>query len=165
MFKDVPASAKVVPLGELYAIERNGRYKFRQYLMGNLLCPGNDFEDSYSTTISSTGITIFFSLATTSQKLIYGWDAICGYLQTKEQFGIYAYLPTHEGYSNLEYEDLALMRTSFLKIFKNLDMEGIKRFARNHKKQYSIGPIPRRYTNVKHLSMGILVLARNSRNL
>jgi hypothetical protein len=140
MFKDVPASARVVPLGELYTIKRDGRYKFRQYLMGNLLRPGLDFQDSYSTTISSTGITIFYSLATTSQKLIHGWDAICGYLQTKEQFDIYAYLPTHEGYSSLEYEDLGEMRKTFLKIFEEQGMDGIKRFARNHKKQYRANP-------------------------
>jgi hypothetical protein len=93
IFKDVPISAKVIPLGELYTIKRDGRYKFRQYLMGNLLRPGLNFEDSYSTTISSTGITVFFSLATTSQKVVNGYDAICGYLQTKEQFDIYVYLP------------------------------------------------------------------------
>jgi hypothetical protein len=108
--------------------------------MGNLLRPGLDFEDSYSTTISSTGITVFYSLSTTSQKLIHGWDAICGYLQTKEQFDIYAYLPTHEGYSSLEYEDLGEMRKTFLKIFEEQGMEGIKRFARNHKKQYRANP-------------------------
>ncbi len=50
--EDVPASAKIIPLGELYTIKRNGTYKFRQYLMGNLLRPGIDFQDNYSTTIS-----------------------------------------------------------------------------------------------------------------
>ena len=57
--EDVPASAKIVPLGELYTIKRNGTYKFRQYLMGNLLRPGLDYQDNYSTTISSTGTTTF----------------------------------------------------------------------------------------------------------
>ncbi len=64
--EDVPATAKIIPLGELYTIKRNGTYKFRQYLMGNLLRPGIDFQDNYSTTISATGTTIYFSLATTS---------------------------------------------------------------------------------------------------
>ncbi len=103
---------------------------FLYYLIGYILCveprlPGIDRTvyswcghhtysiHSYSTTISSTGITAFYSLATTSQKMIHGWDAICGYLQTKEQFDIYAYLPTHEGYSSLEYEDLGEMRKNF----------------------------------------------------
>ena len=108
--------------------------------MGNLLRPGLDFEDSYSTTISSTGITVFFSLATTSQKVVHGYDAICGYLQTKEQFDIYAYLPTHEEYSSLEYEDIGELQKSFLKIFEEKGMNGIKRFERNHKKQYRGNP-------------------------
>ncbi len=116
---DVPASAKIIPLGELYTIKRNGTYKFRQYLMGNLFRPGIDFQDNYSTTISSTGTTIFFSLAATSGKQVHGWDAVCGYLQTKEQFYIYCYLPTHEGYSNLEYEEIAELRKTFLKIHEN----------------------------------------------
>ena len=41
--KDVPKNAKVVPLGELYTVKRNGTHKFRQYLMGNLLREGVDF--------------------------------------------------------------------------------------------------------------------------
>ncbi len=114
--EDVPANAKIIPLGELYTIKRNGTYKFRQYLMGNLLRPGIDFQDNYSTTISSTGTTLFFSLATTSGKMVHGWDAVCGYLQTKEQFDIYCYLPSHEGYSNLEYEEIAELRKTFLKL-------------------------------------------------
>ncbi len=46
--------------------KRNGTYKFRQYLMGNLIRPDLDYQDNYSTTISSTGTTTFFSLATTT---------------------------------------------------------------------------------------------------
>ena len=138
--EDVPASAKIVPLGELYTIKRNGTYKFRQYLMGNLLRPGLDYQDNYSTTISSTGTTTFFSLATTSGKVIHGWDAVCGYLQTKEQFDIYCYLPTHEGYSNLEYEEIAELRKVFLKIKEAEGMDGIKNFARKHRKEYRANP-------------------------
>ena len=129
--EDVPATAKIIPLGELYTIKRNGTYKFRQYLMGNLLRPGIDFQDNYSTTISATGTTIFFSLAATSGKMVHGWDAVCGYLQTKEQYDIYCYLPSHEGYSNLEYEEIAELRKAFLKILETEGMAGIKRFARN----------------------------------
>jgi hypothetical protein len=69
VIEDVPATAKIIPLGELYTIKRNGTYKFRQYLMGNLLRPGIDFQDNYSMTISST---LFFSLATTSGKMVHG---------------------------------------------------------------------------------------------
>ena len=35
--EDMARGAKVIPLGELYTIKRDGRYKFRQYAMGNLL--------------------------------------------------------------------------------------------------------------------------------
>ena len=138
--EDVPATAKIIPLGELYTIKRNGTYKFRQYLMGNLLRPGIDFQDNYSTTISATGTTIFFSLAATSRKMVHGWDAVCGYLQTKEQYDIYCYLPSHEGYSKLEYEEIAELRKAFLKILETEGMAGIKRFARNHRKQYRANP-------------------------
>jgi hypothetical protein len=64
-FKDVPWNAKVVPLGELYTVKRDGRYKFRQYLMGNLLRKGVDYGETFSTTVSNSGILVFFSLATT----------------------------------------------------------------------------------------------------
>ncbi len=65
---------------------------------------------------------------------------MCGYLQTKEQFDIYCYLPTHEGYSNLEYEEIAELRKTFLKLHETEGMAGIKRFARNHRKQYRANP-------------------------
>ena len=44
---EVPATAKIVPLGELYSIKRDGTYKFRQYIMGNLLREGVDFADTF----------------------------------------------------------------------------------------------------------------------
>ncbi len=84
--KDVPHTAKIIPLlGELYSIKRDETYKFRQYLMGNLLRAGIDFDNNFSTTISNTGTTVFVSIATTSNKPVGGWDAIAGYLQTTEQ--------------------------------------------------------------------------------
>ena len=74
--------------------------------MGNLLREGIDYDNNFSTTISSTGITIFYSLATTSARQVGGWDAVARYLQTTEQFDIYAFLPTHADYSRLDYEDI-----------------------------------------------------------
>ena len=99
--EDVPVNAKVVPLGELYSIKRDGRYKFRQYLMGNLLREGVDFAETFSTTVSSSGICMFYSLATTCKQWVWGWDAVCGYLQSKEQYDVYAFLPSHHEYSSL----------------------------------------------------------------
>ena len=132
--KDVPPNAKVVPLGELYTIKRDGRYKYRQYLMGNLLRKGVDFGETFSTTVSSSGLCTFYSLATTCGKMVHGWDAVCGYLQVKEQYDAYAYLPTHHGYSDLEYEELAKLRQSFLKIVEEQGEEGLRKFTKMHKR-------------------------------
>jgi hypothetical protein len=136
----VPVTAKIVPLGELYTMKRDGTYKYRQYLMGNLLREGIDYDNNFSTTISSTGITVFYALATTSARQVGGWDAVAGYLQTTEQFDIYAFLPTHADYSRLEYEEIAKMRSSFLKIFKVEGIQGIKKLARNFKREYRAAP-------------------------
>ena len=56
----MPKNAKVVPLGELYSIKRDGRYKFRQYLMGNLLREGVDYQETFSTTVSGSGLCTFY---------------------------------------------------------------------------------------------------------
>jgi hypothetical protein len=133
-FKDVPWNAKVVPLGELYTVKRDGRYKFRQYLMGNLLRKGVDYGETFSTTVSNSGILVFFSLATTCEQEVWGWDAVCGYLQCKEQYEIYAFLPTHHDYSSLEYEEIALLRQQFLDLVQSEGVEGLTKFAREHKK-------------------------------
>ena len=137
---EVPRSAKVVPLGELYTIKRCGKYKFRQYLMGNLLREGKDFGDTFSTTISHSGICIFYSLATTCGKEVWGWDAVCGYLQCKEQYDIYAFLPSHHEYSSLEYEQLGKLRQEFIKLLEKEGEEGIRKFAARHKKDSRTNP-------------------------
>jgi hypothetical protein len=137
----VPVTAKTVPLGELYTMKRDGTYKYRQYSMGNLLREGIDYDNNFfSTTISSTGITLFYSMATTCARQVGGWDAVAGYLQTTEQFDIYAYLPTHADYSRPEYEDIAKMRSSFLKIYDVKGLQGIKALARNFKGEYRASP-------------------------
>ena len=53
--EDVPHDARIAPLGKLYSIKRDGRYKYRQYLMGNLLRDGKDYGDTFSTTVSDLG--------------------------------------------------------------------------------------------------------------
>ena len=83
---------------------------------------------------------MFYAMATTSCKQVGGWDAVAGYLQTTEQFDIYAFLPTHAGYSRLEYEEIAVLRTSFLKEFKEEGIQGIKKIARNFRKEYKSMP-------------------------
>ena len=137
---DVPKSAKIVPLGELYTIKRDGRYKYRQYLMGNLLREGIDYKETFSTTVSGSGICTFFSLATTCQKEVWGWDAVCGYLQCKEQYDVYAFLPSHHEYSSLEYEDLGKLRTSFCTLVAEKGEAGLKQFAAKHRRETRQNP-------------------------
>ena len=86
--------------------------------MGNLLREGVDFADTFSTTISGSGICTFFSLATTCEQEVWGWDAVCGYLQCKEQYDVYAFLPSHHEYSELEYEELGKLRQEFMELVK-----------------------------------------------
>jgi hypothetical protein len=57
-------------------MKKDGTYKYGQYLMGNLLREGIDYDNNFSTTISSTGITIFYSLATTSARQVGGWHGM-----------------------------------------------------------------------------------------
>ena len=137
---DVPKGAKIVPLGELYSIKRDGRYKFRQYLMGNLLRPGVDFGQTFSTTVSGSGVCTFYSIATTCKKMVWGWDAVCGYLQAKEQYDVYAFLPSHQSYSDLEYEDLATLRNSFIKLVLDEGEAGLAKFAAKHKRDSRTNP-------------------------
>ncbi len=51
-FKDRKPGSSIVPLGELYTRKRDGTFKFRQYLMGNLLKKGKDFDETFSSCIS-----------------------------------------------------------------------------------------------------------------
>jgi hypothetical protein len=137
---EVPAGAKVVPLGELYTIKRDGKYKFRQYLMGNLLREGLDYDQTFSATVSHSGICTFYSLATTCNKLVWGWDAVCGYLQCKEQYDIYAFLPSHHSYSDLEYEELAKLRQEFMRLLSTEGEAGLKKFAAKHRRDSRSNP-------------------------
>jgi hypothetical protein len=40
----------------------------------------------------------------------------------------------------LEYEEIAVLRTSFLKVFKEEGIQGIKKIARNFRKEYRSMP-------------------------
>ncbi len=108
----------MIPLGELFTIKRNGKYKFRQIALGNLLKEGKDYAETFASTISGDGIRWFCALAASCGRKIYCWDAKTGYLQTEQRVPIYAYLLSHHGYSNLTFEQLAEFRTQMLKVFK-----------------------------------------------
>jgi hypothetical protein len=127
--------ASVIPLGELYTIKRTGQHKFRQYAMGNLLKAGKDYGDTFSSTVSGDGLRWFCALAAACNKRIRGWDATTGYLQTEQRIKVYAYLPSHYGYSDLEFEDLAEFRKKLLKIADEKGLKGVKEFSRQQKKE------------------------------
>ena len=140
-FTEKSHGASCVPLGELFTRKRdNGAHKFRQYLMGNLMKEGKDFRDTFSTTVTWDGIRWCSSMACGCNKLVYGWDAVTGYLQAPERFDVYAFLPSHELYSHLEYEELAVLRQELLDLVAKEGPEGLKRFASKHKRDSRINP-------------------------
>ena len=132
--------AKVIPLGELYTIKRDGRYKFRQYAMGNLLREGKDYGETFASTVSGDGLRWFCSLACASGKEIRGWDATTGYLQTEQRIPVYSYLPSHHGYSDLSYEELATFRERILRMKETDGIEGVKKFSRKRRRETRTSP-------------------------
>ena len=139
-FNKVVKGASVIPLGELFTIKRTGKYKFRQIALGNLLKEGKDYGETFASTVSGDGLRWFCSLGATCGKEIRGWDATTGYLQTVQRVPVYAYLPSHHGYSNLEYEDLAKFRMKLLEVLKLEGMKGIKDFSRKLRNERRIRP-------------------------
>jgi hypothetical protein len=101
-FEKMERGASLIPLGELFSIKRSGKHKFRQYALGNLLKEGKDFGETFSSTVSGDGLRWFCSLACSCKKVIRGWDATTGYLQTQQRVNVYAFLPSHSGYSDPE---------------------------------------------------------------
>jgi len=133
-WESMARGASLIPLGELFSVKRNGKKKFRQYAMGNLLKEGKDFGETFSSTVSGDGLRWFCSLAVTCAKKIKGWDAQTGYLQCKQRIPVYAYLPSHHGFSDLHFEELGPLRLQLMGILKDEGMAGVKRFARTIRK-------------------------------
>jgi hypothetical protein len=139
-FSERKAGASIVPLGELYTRKRDGTFKFRQYLMGNLLRKGKDFDETFSSCISWDGIRWSMSVACATGKVVRGLDAVTGFLQAKEQFNLYAFLPSHGKYSSLSLEDLAELRLKLLALVEKEGQQGLRKFAAAHKKDSRINP-------------------------
>ena len=139
-FNERKVGASIVPLGELYTRKRDGTFKFRQYLMGNLLRKGKDFDETFSSCISWDGIRWSMSIACATGKVVRGLDAVTGFLQAKEQFNLYAFLPSHGKYSSLSLEDLAELRSKLLALVEKEGQQGLKKFAAAHKKESRINP-------------------------
>ena len=134
-YEQMEKGASIIPLGELYSIKRSGKHKFRQYALGNLLKEGKDFGETFSSTVSGDGLRWFCSLACSCRKVIKGWDATTGYLQTQQRVKVYAYLPSHSGYSELSFEALAPFRMQLKRMEKEGGMKSVKDFARKMKKE------------------------------
>jgi hypothetical protein len=133
--------ASIIPLGELSSVKRNGKKKFRQYAMGNLLKEGKDFGETFSSTVSGDGLRWFCSLAVTCSKTIKGWDAQTGYLQCEQRIPVYAYLPSHHGFSDLPFEQLGPLRLQLMGILKDEGLQGVKKFARSIRKDRRDKPV------------------------
>ncbi len=70
---DVPLTAKTVPLGELYSIKRDSTYKFRQYIMGNLLRAGIDYDNNFQQRYLQRELLFSFQLGQLAEsKLVVG---------------------------------------------------------------------------------------------
>jgi hypothetical protein len=139
-FSEKTHGASIVPLGELYTRKRDLSYKFRQYLMGNLLMKGKDYDETFSSCISWDGIRWCASVACAMSKQMRGCDAVTGFLQAREKFDLYAYLPSHGRYSSLSFEDLAILREQLLKLVDKEGEAGLKKFAAIHKKESRSNP-------------------------
>jgi hypothetical protein len=126
--------ATIIPLGELFTRKRCGKYKFRQIAMGNMLKKGRDYGETFSSTISGDGIRWFFSLAVTCGNVVKGWDATTGYLQSEQRVPIYAYLPSHHGFAELEFEELGTLRLHLMQVQKEQGGQGIKDLAKQMKR-------------------------------
>ena len=139
-FGDRKPGSSIVPLGELFTRKRDLSFKFRQYLMGNMLKKGKDYDETFSSCISWDGIRWCAAVACATDKLIYGLDAVTGFLQAKEQYDLYAFLPSHGQYSSLSFEQLAEVRKKLLDLVKKDGIQGLKKFASTHKKESRTNP-------------------------
>jgi hypothetical protein len=139
-FADKSPGASIVPLGELYTRKRDESYKFRQYLMGNMLRKGKDFDETFSCCVSWDGIRWSASVACAMSKQIKGLDAVTGFLQAREQYDLYAFLPSHGSYSSLTYEELAVLRMNLLELVEKEGVTGLKKFAAAHKRESRVNP-------------------------
>jgi hypothetical protein len=139
-YNSIVGGASVIPLGELFTIKITGKYKFRQIALGNMLKEGKDYGETFASTVSGDGQRWFCSVASTCGMLVKGWDATTGYLQTKQRVPVYAHLPSHYGYSDLEYESLALFRAKLIDILKADGMQGIKAFSRKMRNELRMRP-------------------------
>jgi hypothetical protein len=132
--------ASVIPLGELFSRKRDLTAKFRQYAMGNLLKAGKDYGDTFSTCVSGDGFRWFVSLACACTRSVFGWDAVTGYLQADQRIAVYAFLPSHYKFSNLSYEELAVLRQQLLDMLKKDGPDSVRKLSSKLKRESRQSP-------------------------
>jgi len=152
-YTDMERGASIIPLGERFTIKRDGTHKFRQYAMGNLLKEGKDYGDTFATTVSADGLRWFCSLACSSGKVVRGWDATTGYLQSKQRIPVYAYVPSHHEYSSLSFEEIAVLRSKLLKLVEKEGEKGLRQFSSKMKRESR--QFPKKVLSLKSSVYGI----------
>jgi len=73
--------------------------------------------------------------------MIKEWDAQTGYLQCEQRIPVYAYLPSHHGFSDLPFEQLGPLRLQLMGILKDEGLQGVKKFARSIRKDRRDRPV------------------------
>ena len=89
---------------------------------------------SFSSTVSGDGLRWFFSLAVTCGKVVKGWDATTGYLQSEQRVPIYAYLPSHHGFAEMPFEALGTLRLHLMTVLKEDGIQGIRQLSNQMKR-------------------------------
>jgi hypothetical protein len=100
-----------------------------------MLKEGKDYGETFSSTVSGDGVRWFCSLACACKKEIRGWDATTGYLQTQQRVAVYAYLPSHHGFSDLSFEELAPFRKQLKDMEAEEGIKSVKDFTRKMKRE------------------------------
>ena len=103
---------KIIKTGELYSIKRDGRYKNRFIIFGNLMRKMVDYFYTTSYTLSYDGFRLFAALSSVFGKTIKGSDARCGYLQSAPLMKdpVYIYRPSFAPYFELPIDKIEELR-------------------------------------------------------
>ena len=108
--------------------------------MGDLLKQGKYFAETFSSTVPWDENRWCASVACATDKEVYGLGAVTGFLEAREQFDLYAYLPSHGEYSSLTLEELAILRSKLLDLVSKEVEQGLWKFASANKRESRINP-------------------------
>ena len=122
---------KIIKTGELYSIKRDGRYKNRFIVFGNLMRKMVDYFYTTSYTLSYDGFRLFAALSSVFGKTIKGSDARCGYLQSAPLMKdpVYIYRPSFAPYFELPIDKIEELRLKLLKVLAAQGSKAIEAIA------------------------------------